>query len=1504
MNSHIIPLTHIAHELRQRGHRVSIASDPLFFETRVKPIFPEEDGRDTKNPVENIVIPPDPGPKGPAELELLSMVPYWVSALAVFGFIIPVLFGSFSLQSFRVLRKEFEHRSVGDVPDVFVIDVMLPACMALGDDSVQRNFGRGEGKKVHTVAYYASLVDSLNVSPVFLDQPTGHSFFSSEDIQQNFLKRVANRGLGLAFSLLNHSIGTLAVNVYRIQSGLGWKSGGTMEGPLLEHPAMTLGSPFVNRPGVLPSSLMQVGLIQHPDLEDRHWGRHDSEKIEGLIRWVGEKEERGLPVVFVSFGSIAHPSRALVGKILQALGSLQIRRKPHEALDGSRSRESSESFSGPPAVIWSVRKGTRAYVEEEDARPGGPSLGASGLLRLEDWVPQREVLQQGGVRVFMSHGGLNSLYEGMAAGVPLVLIPFFGDQPSNARRMEETGRACVLSKYASKMEIEKLLEDLLSEETGEAEKLISRGLETVEALTQRPGVGVFAASDFLEVKGPVGFSIPSVPFTRGGHVGACLHLDSQFLGSSDSGHTHQLSVVEDCHNFGLTCRYHGHPKSHEVVTFLETVWVPRFGIPQEIRCDQGSEFAGAPLIEFCEEHGIHLTFSPSGYKDGNSIVERWHRDVLASVRSILLERGLSPFQWPTVIDEAVRRLNNRMSVRGALSRHDEASLPPTLPCLRQFLSADRPPPPSSLRTYSVGETVMYNVGASGSGGRSGQEHKCGPVWYPYRVVRAENAHFYEIEATDPSFIPQKTTASPHQLCPAAVPPFAEMTSTTMPSPTPPSPSVAGVIDLSASVPVLLSFSSCSGTENPFSPSSSPLSVPPDPLEPGTMIVGRSPEAGLLWVGEIRCVLPGPRDSDTIKYEVHAWRTYQRCVLSRRQWAPGYYSSGFAYVTYDTRAKKREAELVELSHDKVVASGFEMDSCRGGRGFRLPSSVCSALFSGMQGCSFANGQYPGVFERDPAVASAVAFLSYVETSVHAATTHQPVSLKHLSNSEKELVCFADRKEDEGWLTREVYQRRIISEMPADVPRVPLMRVHTSKLKDDGSRGFKTCTVILGNRVSRDGLVVTTHLCPPDAVWYRPPLAAIPPSDHPDHGQYLWVLQKAVYGLPDAGQVFEDFFASKLTELRWTTGLFPGVWFLCDKDGKLRGIVATYVDDLLILGIGEDAASLVDPLKDFITCDDYTELTEGRFVGVQFEVTTDGVFTHQTDYISSLSLPPEHIGSSFKPADKPLPVGSTHEDDVSPPLDSRGASLFRTLLGQIRYVANCTRPDVALAHSYLSRFMAAPTERAFRLLLQTLRYLRTNPSLGIHIHASDSPDELTGVMHGDASFGNAASPHPQSAWILFINGFPLMHKSRRQPRMARSTTRAKFLALEDALDAAIYFAACMQPFYKSIRIGIGCDAANVLSLLLSGAPSSAERALLPLVKELKDHACVVPVLAATDLADDYRVGIFKVPTEMNIFDVLTKALDLRPLTRRMRKSPVASPVFGVEIVSSLPPLVFRE
>uniref|UniRef100_A0A0G4H9G2 Uncharacterized protein n=1 Tax=Chromera velia CCMP2878 TaxID=1169474 RepID=A0A0G4H9G2_9ALVE len=75
-------------------------------------------------------------------------------------------------------------------------------------------------------------------------------------------------------------------------------------------------------------------------------------------------------------------------------------------------------------------------------------------------------------------------------------------------------------------------------------------------------------------------------------------------------------------------------------------------------------------------------------------------------------------------------------------------------------------------------------------------------------------------------------------------------------------------------------------------------------------------------------------------------------------------------------------------------------------------------------------------------------------------------------------------------------------------------------------------------------------------------------------------------------------------------------------------------------------------------------------------------------------------------------------------------------------------------------------------------------------------------------------------------------------------------------------------------------------------------------MQDKACVVPLQAATDLVEQHGIGIFKIPTDSNLSDLLTKALDLGALTRLMSPSPSLFPVFGSEIVSSFPPLALRD
>ena len=57
------------------------------------------------------------------------------------------------------------------------------------------------------------------------------------------------------------------------------------------------------------------------------------------------------------------------------------------------------------------------------------------------WLPQNDILGHSKVKLFFGHGGINGLLESIYHGVPLVIAPFFGDQPHNANTAKHIGIA-------------------------------------------------------------------------------------------------------------------------------------------------------------------------------------------------------------------------------------------------------------------------------------------------------------------------------------------------------------------------------------------------------------------------------------------------------------------------------------------------------------------------------------------------------------------------------------------------------------------------------------------------------------------------------------------------------------------------------------------------------------------------------------------------------------------------------------------------------------------------------------------------------------------------------------------------------------------------------------------------------------------------------------------------------------------------------------------------------
>ncbi|XDV51485.1 hypothetical protein PO909_020350, partial [Leuciscus waleckii] len=66
-------------------------------------------------------------------------------------------------------------------------------------------------------------------------------------------------------------------------------------------------------------------------------------------------------------------------------------------------------------------------------------------VKLMKWLPQNDLLGHPKARAFITHGGTHGIYEGICHGVPMVMIPLFGDQGDNVHRVATRGVGVILN---------------------------------------------------------------------------------------------------------------------------------------------------------------------------------------------------------------------------------------------------------------------------------------------------------------------------------------------------------------------------------------------------------------------------------------------------------------------------------------------------------------------------------------------------------------------------------------------------------------------------------------------------------------------------------------------------------------------------------------------------------------------------------------------------------------------------------------------------------------------------------------------------------------------------------------------------------------------------------------------------------------------------------------------------------------------------------------------------
>lgn len=80
---------------------------------------------------------------------------------------------------------------------------------------------------------------------------------------------------------------------------------------------------------------------------------------------------------------------------------------------------------------------------------------------VQNYVPQLSILQR--VDAFISHGGMNSVHEGLVYGVPLLVVPAHFEQELNGKRVAQTGSGILFRKQPTAEQLAEGLTKLLND---------------------------------------------------------------------------------------------------------------------------------------------------------------------------------------------------------------------------------------------------------------------------------------------------------------------------------------------------------------------------------------------------------------------------------------------------------------------------------------------------------------------------------------------------------------------------------------------------------------------------------------------------------------------------------------------------------------------------------------------------------------------------------------------------------------------------------------------------------------------------------------------------------------------------------------------------------------------------------------------------------------------------------------------------------------------------------
>lgn len=276
-----------------------------------------------------------------------------------------------------------------------------------------------------------------------------------------------------------------------------------------------------------------------------------------------------------------------------------------------------------------------------------------------------------------------------------------------------------------------------------------------------------------------------------------------------------------------------------------------------------------------------------------------------------------------------------------------------------------------------------------------------------------------------------------------------------------------------------------------------------------------------------------------------------------------------------------------------------------------------------------------------------------------------------------------------------------------------------------------------------------------------------------------LKKTIYGLKQSMRRWNIRLVTYLLSQGYVQShADPSLFILRSEKNEIKSIIATYVDDCILIGEFDEITKAKEVLSSEFKMTDLNEMS--GILGVNVIQSADSIALDQRAYLNRLL---QKFGMlDCRPVSIPaLPekINQINEDEeAKKPFDQ---NLYRQAVGSLLYLSKCTRPDVTYAVNQVAKNMEKPTQEDWMKVKRIFRYLKGTIDYALTYARGESNQA---IGYSDASYAMNEDRKSTSGYVFLMNGTAITWRSKKQPIVTTSSMEAEFIALASATKEALW------------------------------------------------------------------------------------------------------------------------